>query len=65
MLKFLFGNRQECLDVPVDKREKAHEMLDKIIDESDWYSSFEMKERLYEYIKGLKVVYKFREISEK
>lgn len=58
MFRFL---KKKCLDVPVDKRDKAHQMLDKIIDEPDNLSSFTMTDSLNEYIKGLKTIYKFKE----
>lgn len=54
--------KKKCLDVPVDKREKAHQMLDKIIDEPDNLSSFIMADSLNEYIKGLKTIYTFKEV---
>lgn len=54
--------KEKRLDVPVDKREKAHQMLDKIIDEPDNLLSFNMTDSLYDYIQGLKAVYIFKEI---
>lgn len=56
--------KKKCLDVPVNKREKAHQMLDKIIDEPDNLLSFTMTDNLYDYIQGLKVVYTFKEINK-
>ncbi len=60
IFKFLF-NKQTYLDVPVDKREKAHRMLDSIIDEPDTCVSWDREYNLDKYIKGLKTVYKFKE----
>lgn len=60
MFKFL-KNNQKYLDVPVDKREKAHRMLDSIIDEPDSCVAFNIKYNLNEYIKGLKTIYTFKE----
>lgn len=59
-----FKKKRNYLDVPVDKREKAHQMLDKIIDESDYLSSYNMTYNLNKYIEGLKTVYAFKEILE-
>lgn len=61
MFKFLFGKRREFLDVPVEKREAAHKMLDKIIDQPDISLAFDIKYNLNEYINGLKAVYTFKE----
>jgi len=62
VFKFLFGKRRKFLDVPIEKREKAHRMLDNIINEPDNLSSFIMTDSLKEYIQGLKAVYEFKEI---
>lgn len=61
IFKFLF-NRRTCLDVPIDKREKAHRMLDGIIDEPDTCVSWNKKYSLDEYIKSLKTIYTFKEV---
>ena len=59
MFKF---SKKKYLDIPADKREKAHKMLDEIINEPDNLSSFVMTDSLKEYIKGLKVIYNFKEV---
>lgn len=54
--------KKKYLDAPVDKREKAHKMLDNIIDEPDSCVSFNIKYNLDKYIKGLKTIYEFKEV---
>ena len=57
-----FKNKQKYLDIPVDKRERAHQMLDKIINEPDAWNSFNMTDSLNKYIEGLKNIYSFKEM---
>lgn len=57
-----FQNKQKCLDVPTDKREKAHRMLDQIIDEHDTCVSWDKEYSLNKYVKSLKTIYTFKEI---
>ena len=62
MFKFLFGKTRKILDVPAEKREKAHRMLDNIIDEPDTCTSWNREYNLKKYIEGLKNVYTFKEV---
>lgn len=55
IFKFLL-NRRTQLDVPIDKREKAHKMLDNIIDEPNTCTSWDREYNLNKYIQELKEV---------
>ena len=63
MFRFLKKGRK-YLDIPTDKRKKAHIMLDRIIDEPDYLLAFDITENLNEYVNELKTVYEYKELLD-